>query len=271
MSIIENLSSADYFAYEAASNSALKLVRQSPAHYKYREPEDYDTRAKQIGTALHMALLEPELFAKHYLVAQCDDRRDAKYKGLAKDAGGDRVLTISEHRRLLSMQDSAYSLPRFKRMMNSHGRNELSVFSVDPETGVPVKCRFDRKLDGMSAFDIKKCQDARGSEFTRAISNYGYYQQVAFYQAVWKWETGEDIPEFPLVAIEEKAPHGVVFHDLDEVALMLGRKHYREALETYARCLDSGIWPGYADESEVTSVTSWAANELMDDDVFGGL
>lgn len=265
MSIIENMPSADYFSVDAASNSALKLVRQSPAHYKYREPEDFDTRAKQIGTALHMALLEPDLFGSHYLVAQCDDRRDAKYKGLAKDAGGERVLTISEHRRLINMQNAAYSLPRFKRMMSAPGRNELSVFTVDPDTGVPVKCRFDRKLDGMSALDIKKCQDARGSEFTKAISNYGYYQQVAFYQAVWKWETGEDIPEFPLVAIEEKAPHGVVFHDLDEVALILGRKHYREALDTYARCLDSGAWPGYEEESEVTSVTSWAANELMDE------
>lgn len=265
MSIIENMPSADYFAVDAASNSGLKLIRQSPAHYKYREPEDFDTRAKQIGTALHMALLEPDLFGSHYLVAQCDDRRDAKYKGLAKDAGGERVLTISEHRRLINMQNAAYSLPRFKRMMSAPGRNELSVFTVDPETGVPVKCRFDRKLDVSPALDIKKCQDARGSEFSRAITNYGYYMQIPFYMDLWKWETGESIDEFPLVAIEEKAPHGVVFHDLDEVALILGRKHYREALDTYARCLDSGVWPGYEEESEVTSVTSWVANELMDE------
>jgi hypothetical protein len=44
--------------------------------------------------------------------------------------------------------------------------------------------------------------------------------------------------------------------------MILGRKHYREALDSYARCMDSGVWPGYEDDSECTSVTSWAAMEL---------
>ena len=89
--------------------------------------------------------------------------------------------------------------------------------------------------------------------------------QVAFYTAVWEWETGEKLKSFPIAALEEKAPHGLVLHDLDEVALILGRKHFREALDSYARCLDSGVWPGYEDESELTSVTSWAAMELEDE------
>lgn len=270
MSIIENLPSEEYFAVDAASNSGLKLVRQSPAHFKYREAEAYDTRAKDIGSAIHCALLEPERFASYYLVAESDDRVKAEYKGLAKDVGGHRVLTRPEHRRIIGMQDAAYQNSRFKSLMSRPGRNELSVFTADPITGVQVKCRFDRKGDGAWALDVKKCQDARGVEFVRGITNYGYYMQVAFYRTVWKWETGEDLPEFPLVAIEEKSPHGVVLHDLDEVALMLGRKHFREALDTYARCVDSGVWNGYADESEVTSVTSWAADELLDD-VEGGL
>jgi len=265
MPIIENMLSDDYFAFEAASNSGLKLIRQSPAHFKYREETAHDSRAKEIGSAIHCALLEPDRFASYYLVAESDDRVKAEYKGLAKDVGGHRVLTRPEHRRIIGMQNAAYANGRFKRIMAQPGRNELSVFSVDPETGVPIKCRFDRKGDGFSAFDLKKCQDARGSEFTKAITNYGYYMGVAWYQHVWKCETGEDIKDFPLVAIEEKSPHGVVLHDLDEIALILGRKHYREALDQYARCMDSGIWPGYEDESELSSVTSWAANELMED------
>lgn len=265
MAIIENMPAEEYFAVDAASNSGLKLIRQSPAHYKYREPEDYDTRNKEIGSAIHCALLEPDRFKSHYLVAEADLRTAAEYRGLAKDVGGNRVLTRPEHKRIIGMQNSAYRNSRFKSLMTRPGRNELSVFSEDPITGCPVKCRFDRKGDGAFAFDIKKCQDARSSEFERAITNYGYYMGVAWYQQVWKWETGEDLPDFPLIAIEEKAPHGVVCHDLDEFALMLGRKHFREALDTYARCKDSGVWPGYENESEHTSVTSWAANELMDE------
>ncbi len=265
MPIIADLPFDQYLAIEAASNSFLKDMRRSPAHARYKEPEDYDTRAKEIGSAIHMALLEPERFHEHYLIADADDRRSAKYKGLAMDVGGARVLTISEHKRILGMQDSAYQNKRFARLMEAPGRNELSVVSKDPVTGVPVKCRFDRKGDGMWAMDLKKCQDARGSEFVKAITNYGYYMQVAFYTAVWEWETGEKLVSFPIAALEEKAPHGLVLHDLDEVALILGRKHFREALDAYARCLDLGIWPGYEDESELTSVTSWAAMELEDE------
>jgi len=262
MPIITDLPFDQYLAIEAASNSFLKDMRRSPAHARYKEAEDYDTRAKEIGSAIHMALLEPERFQRHYLIADADDRRSAKYKGLAMDVGGARVLTISEHKRILGMQDSAYQNKRFAKIMGMPGRNELTVVSKDPETGMPVKIRFDRKPDQPIAMDLKKCQDARGSEFVKAITNYLYYMQVAFYADVWFWETGEKLKSFPIAALEEKAPHGLVMHDLDEVALILGRKHYREALDSYARCMESGVWPGYEDDSECTSVTSWAAREL---------
>jgi len=271
MSIIENLPSADYFKAEAASNSANKLILRSPAHLKYKEEKE-PTPAMAMGTHLHMALLEPERFEKHYVVAtEAEDKRSAYYKGLVKDVSADRVLTMKDHRKLIGMQHSAYQNKRFARYMDSRGRTELSVFTTDPETGVPIKCRFDWKGDGFSAFDIKKCQDARGSEFVRAISNYGYHMQVAFYQHVWKCETGEDIPDFPLIAIEEDSPHGVICHDLDEIALEIGRRQFREALNTYARCLDSGLWPGYEEESELTSVTTWMQNDLLNDESFGGI
>ena len=262
MPIIADLPFDQYLAIEAASNSFLKDMRRSPAHARYKEAEDYDTRSKEIGSAIHMALLEPDRFHEHYLIADADDRRSAKYKGLAMDVGGARVLTISEHKRILGMQDSAYQNKRFAKIMGMPGSNELTVVSRDPKTGMPVKIRFDRKPDQPIAMDLKKCQDARGSEFVKAITNYLYYMQVAFYTDVWFWETGEKLKSFPIAALEEKAPHGLVMHDLDDVALILGRKHYREALDSYARCMESGVWPGYEDDSECTSVTSWAAMEL---------
>lgn len=268
MTIHYDLPSEDYFSYKAASNSALKLVRRSPAHHKYREPAEHDTRAMEIGSAIHCAILEPERFDKYYLIAEADVRTAAEYRGLAKDVGGARVLTRPEHRRIKGMMESAYRNSEFRKYMEAGGRNEVSVFTKDPLTGVEVKCRFDRLGDSLWALDAKKCQDASPDDFRKSITNYGYYMQIPFYAAVWEWETGEKIDcsrDFPIVAFEEKAPHACVLHDLDEVALMLGRKHFREALDQYARCLDSGIWPGYSQERVMTSVTDWAANELFEE------
>jgi len=271
--IHENLPFDQYLSLPAASNSGLKKILRSPAHFKYPEPDKKDSRAMQIGRAIHSAVLEPELFAKTYHVAESDDRVSAFYKGMAKELGGDVVLTRPEYRRITGMMEAAYRNSRFAELMRRTGRNELSVTSTDPATGVSVKVRFDRKGDGLFALDLKKCQDARGSEFSKAIGNYGYYMQIPFYAAVWEWETGEKMNcsrDFPIVALEEDSPHGVVLHDLDEIALELGRRHFRQALEDYARSLDSGKWDGYPDESEITSIPGWMANELLDDEAFGG-
>lgn len=267
MPIYENMPEAEYFAIEAASNSGLKKIMRSPAHFRYPPPERGDKRNLEIGKAIHMALLEPGRFDAHYLVAESDDRKSAFYKGLAKDVGGDRVLTRIEHANISGMRRSAYANRRFAKLMQMSGRNELSVTATDPETGAPVKCRFDRKGDGMWALDVKKCQDARQNEFMRTITAYGYHMQVAFYTDVWFWATGEKMNAsgaFPLVAIEEDSPHGCILHDLDDVAVMVGRAQYREALNTYARCLEKGEWPAYEDESTINSVSPWLADQIFD-------
>lgn len=270
MTIHYDLPSEDYFKIKAASNSVLKILKfQTPSHHMYREPEQHDTRAMQTGTALHCCVLEPDRFDNHYLVADCDDRRDALYRGLVKDVGdASRVLTRPEHRRVIGMRDSGWRNPQFRRYMESPGRTEVSVTTKDPVTGIEVKCRFDWLGDSLSALDVKKTQDASAELFRKAITNYGYYMQIPFYADVWFWETGERIDctrDFPIAAFEEKAPHACVLHDLDDVALILGRKHYREALDTYARCLDSGVWPGYAYDRISNTVTDWAANELFEE------
>lgn len=272
--ILENLPFAEYLAIEAASNSGLKRVRRSPAHFKYPEPQKKDSRAMEIGRAIHCAILEPELFQSTYHVAEADDRVSAFYKGMANDFGGDLVLTRPEYRRVSGMMESAYRNKRFAELMRRTGRNELSLVTDDPATGVKIKVRFDRKGDGLFALDLKKCQDARGSEFCKAIGNYGYYMQIPFYAWAWELETGEKMNcsrDFPIVALEEDSPHAVVLHDLDEIALELGRRHFRQALDDYARCMDAGEWQAYPEESEITSIPAWMANELLDDVEFGGV
>ena len=50
-----------YHAHDSISNTGLKLMMRSPAHYKYQERKE-STRAMVLGSALHMACLEPDIF-----------------------------------------------------------------------------------------------------------------------------------------------------------------------------------------------------------------
>lgn len=63
----EQLNNETYHALEAVSKSDLDKINRSPAHYKYaKENPTPPTPAMERGTAVHMAVLEPDEFRRHY-------------------------------------------------------------------------------------------------------------------------------------------------------------------------------------------------------------
>jgi exodeoxyribonuclease VIII len=259
------LSNEQYHSIEGISKSGLDLIARSPAHFANRESKE-STRAMEIGSAIHCAILENEKYGNEYITVDCLARTSAIYKSACKDRDPAKVLTQGEGDKIAGM---------FNSVMRNHtaadllfmnpGDNELSVFAEDPETGVLVKCRFDRLLLGGIAVDLKKTQDARPDPFSRAIENYRYHVQAAFYMDVYKWATGDELHAFKFVAVEESAPHGVRVYTLDDESIMVGRALYRDALNTYAYCKNAGTWPCYPQEDEVIGIPSWAISRFEDD------
>src|SRR5690625_4787601 len=69
---------------EGISSSGLKQMLRSPAHYKFQASTP-PTRAMEIGTSIHTALLEPDRFAHEYvLLRDVKDRRSSEYKQAVK-------------------------------------------------------------------------------------------------------------------------------------------------------------------------------------------
>jgi hypothetical protein len=254
------LSNDDYHGMPGISKSGLDLIARSPAHYRFGERKEA-SRAMEIGTAIHCAILEPERFSADYmLLREVTDRRASAYKQAVTVWGAERVLTGTEADRVAGMQESVAGNPDLATYMQASGRCELSVFAIDPETGVLVKCRFDKLTDTGAAVDLKKTQDLR--DFGKAVANYGYHVQAAFYTDVWKWATGEDLSEFVFAAVEELMPHASAPIWLDEEALDIGRIIYRKALNTYAECIASDEWPGIAGQSQIIQLPSWYISQF---------
>jgi exodeoxyribonuclease VIII len=259
----DQLSNEDYHRADGISKSGLDLILRSPAHYRFAEKREA-TRAMEIGTALHCAILEPERFASEYmLLRNCTDRRASEYKEAVKVWGTERVLTGTEADKVAGMQESVRSNPHLS-MLAEPGRCELSVFATDPETGVLIKCRFDKLTDGGVAIDLKKTQDIR--DFGKSVANYGYHMQEAFYRDVWEWATGERLAGFVFAAVEEQMPHASAPLTLDAEALDIGRMLYRKALNEYAECLNDDEWPGIACEPETIQLPSWYINQFETQD-----
>lgn len=268
MPIYEDMTNDDYHnESEHISKSGLDLIARSPAHFRYAAPRAA-TRAMEIGTAIHAAVLEPERFASEYmLLRDVKDRRASAYKEAAKEYGSERVLTGGEADKVAGMQEALRSHQHIgQALADEDGRPELTVFTTDPSTGVGVKCRFDWMANG-AALDLKKTQDARPAAFCKSVANYGYHVQAAFYEDVWLWETGERLRSFEFAAIEETMPHGVMAYQLDTEAMQEGRRIYREALQAYAKCLESDHWPAYGDAVEFISLPAWAVAPIEEGEI----
>jgi exodeoxyribonuclease VIII len=261
---IEGMPNEVYHSHpEGVSSSGLKLVERSPAHYRYQAARA-PSRAMEIGTAIHTALLEPERFATEYvLLKDVKDRRASEYKAATKVHGTERVLVSTEADQVAGMQEAVLSNAAMSKRLNAEGWRELSLFVRDPETGVLVRVRYDLLTVGGIAVDLKSCTDARPEEFSKSIFNYGYDLQAALYADAFEWATGGPLGAFEFAVVEKEMPHGHKLYLPDETMMQEGRRRYREALNLFAECERSGYWPGITcDGPELISLPSWRVAQI---------
>jgi len=249
--IVLDMPLEDYHNHASISNSGLNLIARSPAHYAFRT-QWASTRAQEIGSAFHTALLEPERYQKEYFTASCNDRRVVAYKDAAKQYGGDKTLTENEGASVAVMVESIRSNAAAHALLSSEGYAEVSFFAQDPETGVIMRCRFDWLTFDGRAMDLKKTQDCREFAFSKSLYNYRYHVQAAMYSHIYEIATGEPLQSFRLLAVEEQPPCANILYHIDPFAMSFGFNQYREALLAYAKAQESGLWETYTGEGVVT-------------------
>lgn len=258
-----------YHSHDSISNTGLKLMMRSPAHYKYSDVKDKSTRFKVAGSALHMACLEPDIFYDTYhLLRSSENRMSSEYKTAKKEFGEEFVLVKPEIEKIEGMAKSLSKSKISGCIDNYNCDKELSGFAIDPETGLMCRHRFDAIIDGI-AIDLKTTTDARPHAFSKKILDFGYHIQAAFYADQYNWITGEEIEKFIFAAIETSAPYAVKIYELDQESMEAGRKKYRQALNEYAQCKASNIWPSYDQEIETIGIPQWALEkDAIDDFIF---
>lgn len=268
---VSNMPADVYHAHDSASSSGLRLLLRSPDHFKNGEEKD-QTRAMVLGSALHMACLEPDIFYDTYrLLRSSENRMTSEYKQAKKDFGEEFVLVKPEIERIEGMAKSlrVSKILNYWLYDNDYLHKELSGFAIDPETGLMCRHRFDAILMGGVAIDLKTTTDARKPAFEKKILSFGYHIQAAFYADQHKWITGEEVKKFIFAAIETSAPYAVKIYELEQDSMDAGRKKYRQALNEYAQCKASDTWPSYDQEIETIGIPQWALEkDSIDDFIF---
>lgn len=226
---------------EAIGSSMLKKIASKSLLHALAEERE-ETPALILGSAIHTAILEPEKFSSEFSVAPKCDRRTKEGKEIfaAFEAAsvGKTILTDDQNQQINGIREAVLS-HEIVSMMLRGGEAEYSYYVKDEDTGLTLKCRPDYHNKG-ALIDLKTCQDASYEGFSKAIGNFGYHIQAAYYLDVFNKSQGTNYKEFFFIAVESKAPYAVAVYRLDENQIDYGRMAYKKALQKLADFKNSG-------------------------------
>ena len=261
---IHSLSFEAYLSASGVSNSMLRILSErTPMHLKcWMEGEKPEpTEAQKLGTITHRCIFEPDTMKDAFHVRP-DGLKFTTNEGKAwKAQHSDRlILSADESDTIASMVGAVHRHPIASRLLKN-ATFEQGVF-VEDRNGILRKLRPDILPNGGNILpDLKTCESAAPDDFTKAIGNFGYYRQGAYYLDGCKL-AGREFDAFVLIAVEKTPPYAVACYQIEPMAIQLGRVQYQRDLAIYAECLASGKWPGYPERISALSVPQWMQRAL---------
>jgi len=269
MGLVDGLDETIYHSSPGLSASGAKrlLSPGCPALFRHDQLNGGrpNKRAFDVGHAAHAAVLGVGLDlvvvdADNWMTKAAKAERDAAY------ADGKCPVLAKEKATVDAMAVAIRQHPLASKLLDpEHGKPEVSAFWHDKECGIDRRSRFDwlPESDGgqLVVPDYKTTASAEPRRFARSIFNFGYDMQAVFYtDAILAHGLAEDVT-FLFIAQETTAPYLITVHELDAVALRLGRERVDQACALYAECMRTGTWPGYTDEIQLVSPPFYLTDE----------
>ncbi len=253
----------DYCAWEAVNNSSLGATERSVRHYRDQQPIG-DTAALHFGRLCHTGKLEPAALGERYVVMPEFEkqlrRKDGtpygnpkatkEYKALCEEFRaaneGREFVTAETLEDMIGVVAAIDANERAREYFAADAKKEASIVWEDADTGLLCKARLDcwdsaaRRIT-----DLKTTRDA--SRFQKAIQDWRYHRQAAFYiDGIRSLLPGDDV-QFCIVAVEKEKPYGCRAAPMSEEAVSVGRREYKEALAKIAEAKRTDNWPCYDD------------------------
>ena len=248
--------SDEYHSWAALHSTASGHWMRSAARGidRWRTPDERSSASVRLGSALHLAVLEPDDFAAKVVRPPEVDRRTkagrAEYAAWNEDLPADAVvITPDDFDRCAGMAASIRRHPFARGIVAADADKELSVVWDDPTLGLRCKSRLDfwhaeREL----VVDLKTTRDL--DQFGRSAATYGYHRQAAMQlRAAVASALGARRPAHLIVAVESEPPYEVVVYEYDGSAL-----------------LSPSVGQGWGELSRVVAprVRAWVSGDLDD-------
>ncbi|NUP38940.1 MAG: hypothetical protein HOY76_18470 [Streptomyces sp.] len=266
----DDLSNEAYHADKTSlsSSGARALLPPScPARFRY--DQDHPQPAKKtfdLGNAAHKTVLGNGPDLEVVPGARWDTSKAKAHIAEIRERGG---IPLKDHEMQMvnEMAEAIRRHPLASALLEpAFGAPEQSGFWIDGPTGIRRRVRFDWLPSIQSGRliipDYKTTADASSEAFQKALDNYGYNCQAAWYEeAAQALGLGDQTTELLFIVQEKTAPYLVNVVGLDFFAREIGRAKNRASIEIFADCQRRGVWPGYADDNpNYLALPGWAEN-----------
>jgi hypothetical protein len=244
------------------SGAKALLPPSCPAKYRHQREHGRPPKATfDMGHAVHKLVLG----AGEELVivdAPTWQTKAAKEARAAAYAAGHTPLLTAEYERAQVAAKAVLEHDIAGELFALGGISERSLFWLDDKHDVWRRARLDRTRERngrLLVVDLKTCQSVEPRAISKTVAEYRYYQQEPFYLDGVRALGLDPDPAFVFVFVEVNAPHLVTVCELDGAAVAAGDIENQRALELYAECTVTDVWPGYSDgDIPLISLPPWA-------------
>ena len=260
------MTNEEYHKSDALNFSSLVKLLKSPAHYKQSLIAPIEqTKAMAFGSAVHLAVLEPEKFKAAYCVQPKINKTTKlgkiEFEDWCAENTGKKSLDIEDTQKIIRIVESINNHPIASQLLTK-GVAEKSVFWKDPISDVLCRCRPDYWRDDGVIIDLKTADDASVDGFKRSIATFNYHLQSSWYLEGVGATVGKCLSEFCHLVIEKTEPFAIAIYTLDDVSLAAGSDKIRELLELYTKCKQENYWPAYSPNIQNIRIQPWLLGEL---------
>lgn len=251
-----NVSDLEYHSDRTKiGSSMLKKYRESPREYESLYvtcEQEEDSDAFRVGRALHIAVLQPELW-KEQVAIDRSVAKTSKHRAFRKFAASlpPDVTPITS--------PEADDIEAWKRAVLEHelaskllrgGRAETPRWEWHQKSGLHIKCKTDYEgiLTGGRYYfaDLKTTKENSPADFRRAFDRYEYGHQGSLYAHIYEMDTGEWPTVFGIAISKTTAKAWVYYIN----AQALQGRYWEETENTLVNLAESYHTGNWADEAE---------------------
>jgi exodeoxyribonuclease VIII len=265
-----------YHRFDCLSRSLLEAYHSGDSlaqiRYDMTHPSE-PTPAMQLGTAVHMLVLEPERAATEVVQAPTLDLRKtadkqiwAEFQAEHRDhlilRGADDGIDRWDAARY--MRDAIFDHPFGRAFLPLVTERELTLVWQHPQTQTVARCRLDAVVaEDRAVLDCKTIHSTNERVIQRRIDD-GLHRQGGFYRLLAR-ALGLEVDNHVCLFVQAAPPWEVCPVRLTELALDIGEREMVAAWVQVDPHVAAGRWPTRTDDLTEMSVSPWYEKRALYD------